>query len=109
MSAPAKRMLPSCGTISPLSRPISVVLPAPFGPMTACTSFATTSKVIASAATTPPKRRVRRSVCNRGLATAPPLEQPADAAVYVDRHQEQDRTEDQIGIFGDAREYLLQQ
>src|SRR5688572_3497987 len=38
---------------------ISVVLPAPFGPMSACTSPAVTSSVTASTATTPPKRLLR--------------------------------------------------
>src|SRR5947207_3860504 len=36
--------------------PTSVVLPAPFGPMSACTSPRTTSSVTSSVATTPPKR-----------------------------------------------------
>jgi len=33
MSRPANRMHPESGVISPASCPISVVLPAPFGPM----------------------------------------------------------------------------
>src|SRR5881394_2336792 len=36
--------------------PISVVLPAPFGPISACTSPRTMSSVTSSVATTPPKR-----------------------------------------------------
>src|SRR5688572_30707346 len=35
---------------------MSVVLPAPFGPISACTSPARTSRLTASTATTPPKR-----------------------------------------------------
>src|SRR3982751_4340786 len=35
---------------------MSVVLPAPFGPMSACTSPRTTSSVTSSVATRPPKR-----------------------------------------------------
>src|SRR5262245_9430401 len=101
-------MLPSSGTISPLSNPISVVLPAPFGPMIACTSLGAIVRLTASAAVTPPKRRVSRSVCNSASATAPPFEQAADAAMHIDRHQQQDRSKDQIGIFGHARQAFLQ-
>ena len=38
MSRPSKRMRPASGAISPASWPISVVLPAPLGPMMACSS-----------------------------------------------------------------------
>src|ERR1700752_5315191 len=102
-------MLPSSGVISPLSKPISVVLPAPFGPMMACTSFGAIVSPMASAAVTPPKRRVNCAVCNNASATAPPFQQSADAAMHVDRDQQQDRSEDQIGKLRHPRQALLQQ
>src|SRR5579863_7059292 len=109
MSPPSKRTAPPCGAISPARRPMSVVLPAPFGPITACSSPGGTASVIASAATTPPKRLLRPSICNSGSATQTAPKQSGDPAVHVDRDQEQERTEDQVGILGDARQRLLQQ
>src|ERR1051325_3466467 len=68
--------------ISPLSaarlpeiRPTSVVLPAPFGPMSACTSPGAMSKLTWSVATTPPKRRVTSLRRSTGL----PPEEAGDA------------------------------
>src|SRR5687768_16580706 len=56
MSSPRKRMVPLSVATLPEIWPISVVLPAPFGPMSACTSPAATSRPTSSVATTPPKR-----------------------------------------------------
>src|SRR5256714_13256859 len=56
MSAPLKMMRPLSVASTPAIWPISVVLPAPFGPISACTSPRVTSKVTSSVATTPPKR-----------------------------------------------------
>src|SRR5437764_7386759 len=56
MSAPLKRMRPVWVGSTPEIWPMSVVLPPPFGPISACTSPRTTSSVTSSVATTPPKR-----------------------------------------------------
>src|SRR5438105_10227465 len=56
MSAPLKRMRPVWVGSTPEIWPMSVVLPAPFGPISACTSPRTTSSVTSSVATTPPNR-----------------------------------------------------
>src|SRR5258707_4317099 len=56
MSALSKTMRPMSVASTPEIWPISVVLPAPFGPISACTSPRTTSRVTSSVATTPPKR-----------------------------------------------------
>src|SRR5579863_2125495 len=109
MSPPSKRTAPPCGAISPARRPMSVVLPAPFGPITACSSPGGTASVIESAATTPPKRLLRPSICNSGSATLAAPKRSRDPAMHVDRDQEQERPEDQVGILGDARQRLLQQ
>ena len=75
MSRPSKRMRPASGAISPVSWPISVVLPAPFGPMMACSSPRGTSSAMSSEATTPPKRLLRPSICSSGSGTAQPRQQ----------------------------------
>src|SRR5580700_5782167 len=108
MSVPSKRTLPCCGATSPAIRPISVVLPAPLGPITAWNSPGGRSSVMASAATTPPKRLLNPSICRSGSAIAAALEQPFDAAVHIDGNQEQQRPEDQSGIFGKPRQSLLE-
>src|SRR3954468_15461208 len=55
MSAPAKRTVPESGRRLPASWPMKVVLPAPFGPITACVSPSTTSKSMPSLARSAPK------------------------------------------------------
>src|SRR5687767_9103565 len=56
MLSPRKRISPESLATLPEIWPMSVVLPAPFGPMSACTSPAATSRSTLSTATTPPKR-----------------------------------------------------
>ncbi len=68
MSLPSNRMRPASGAISPVSWPISVVLPAPLGPITACNSPRSTASEIPSDAITPPKRLVRPSIFEQGLS-----------------------------------------
>src|SRR5712691_3064933 len=56
MSVPSKTIAPLSLPRLPEIWPIKVVLPAPFGPIRACTSPRFTSSVMSSVATTPPKR-----------------------------------------------------
>ena len=58
MSSPANTMRPAFGVWKPEMRLNSVVLPAPFGPITAVTPPSATSRSMASTATSPPNRRV---------------------------------------------------
>src|SRR5277367_5929329 len=104
MSEPLKRTLPLCGVISPATRLTRVVLPAPFGPITALTSPGRISREIASAARTPPKRLVRPAICKSGSATAAAFEQTFNPAVQIDCNNEQNRSEDQIGILCEPRQ-----
>src|SRR5499426_4473269 len=122
MSAPSKRMRPALGASSPVSWAISVVFPAPLGPMTACSSLRGTSSEMASEATTPPKRLVRASICSSGSATAHlrirpaaeprpqgrRLEQAVDAATREQHYQQQQRTQNDLPVFGKTRERLLE-
>src|SRR5512144_940568 len=101
---------------SPESRLISVVLPAPFGPSTACTlprsSASTTSRTAAS----PPKRRDNASVRNTtsfiaGTADQRPAEASRDAGEPAGQQQhEQDdrRAEKKLPAHRHRLEHFLQ-
>src|SRR3984957_14326904 len=87
---------------------ISVVLPAPFGPMIACNSPRATSSETWSVATMPPNRLTRFSTQSRGSATGKPPQQSIDAAAPEQHDQQQQRAHDQRPVFGDLRQELLQ-
>ena len=57
-SRPISSMRPAVGLISPESMLTSVVLPAPLGPMTACSSPWRSEMETSRTATSPPKTRV---------------------------------------------------
>src|SRR6202022_3917696 len=108
MSAPARRMDPECGSNWPVSWLISVVLPAPFGPMIACNSPLATSSETLSVATIPPNRRTSFSTRSKGSATAQPPQQPDDAAAPEQHDQQQKRAHDERPIFCYLRQKLFQ-
>src|SRR3984885_8482547 len=113
MSLPVNRMAPEFGSTCPVSWLISVVLPAPFGPMIACNSPLATSSDRLSVATMPPNRRTRFSTRSKGSAitlsdTAHPPKQPHDAAAPEQHDQQQQRTHDQRPVFRQLRQELLQ-
>src|SRR6478736_5323962 len=97
-------MAPEFGVNCPVSWLISVVLPAPLGPMMACSSPAETSSETLSVARMPPKRRTSFSTRSSGSATVEPPEQPHDAAAPEQYDQQQQRAHDQRPIFGDLRQ-----
>src|SRR5882672_10501258 len=101
MSRPSKRITPASGAISPVNSPISVLLPAPFGPMMACSSPGGTASEMPSEATTPPKRLVRLSIASSASATARALQQTVDAATREQHHQQEQRPEHDLPIFRD--------
>src|SRR5713101_4548241 len=109
MSAPARRMDPECGSNCPVSWLISVVLPAPFGPMIACNSPLATSSETLSVATIPPNRRTSFSTRSKGSAMAQPPQQPDNAAAPEQHDQQQQRAHDQRPVFSDLRQQFLQQ
>src|SRR5262249_41989657 len=124
MSPPSKRIRPESGATSPASWPIRVVLPAPFGPMTACSSPRTTSSMMWSDATTPSKRLARSSICSKASAMTEPrrrigdlyrtpsgrlFEQSVDPTPCEQHHEQQQRPEDDLPVLGDAGQYLLEQ
>src|SRR3981189_3358279 len=103
-------MLPEFGISCPVSWLISVVLPAPLGPIIACSSPLATSSERLSVAAMPPNRRTRFSTRSRGsakeLATAQPPQQSHDAAAPEQHDQEQQRAHDQRPVLCDLRQEL---
>src|SRR2546422_4019944 len=110
-------MLPDVAAKSPESRLISVDLPAPFGPSSACSSPRTSVRLTASLATRPPKRRVsaRASRIASGMAVraeqaAPHAPDEMAQSARKEQHQEHDcRTQPQLPVLGKRREQLLHQ
>ena len=109
MSAPSKMMRPASGATSPASWPISVVLPAPFGPMIACNSPSGMSSVTLSVAMTPPKRLLRPSICRSASATVGPRQQAVDPAAGEQHDRQQHRTQHDLPIFRRAQRRLAEQ
>src|SRR6478735_4057417 len=101
-------MAPEFGVNCPVSWLISVVLPAPLGPMIACNSPGATSSDRLSVARMPPNRRTRFSTRSKGSATAHPPEQAHDAAAREQHDQQQKGPHDQRPIFGKLRQQFLQ-
>src|SRR5262249_46031371 len=100
---------PSSWVNSPKSWVISVVLPAPLGPISAWISPSRTSRSTPSVATSPPKRlrRLRTdrsgSVMARSEAEAP--EQSVEPALREEHDQQQDRPEHDLPMLGPARQH----
>src|SRR3979409_1290884 len=101
-------MVPECGSNCPVNWLLSVVLPAPFGPMIACNSPLETSSETLSVATMPPNRRARFSTRSRRSATAQPPQNPHDAAAPEQNDQQQQRAHDQRPVFRHLRQGLLE-
>src|SRR6476661_7359488 len=102
-------MAPEFGINCPVNWLISVVLPAPLGPMMACSSPLATSSDRLSVALMPPKLRTRFSTRSMGSGTAKPPQQPHDAAARKQHDQQQQRAHDQRPVFGKLRQQLFQQ
>src|SRR6185295_4483756 len=101
-------MAPEFGINCPVNWLISVVLPAPLGPMMACSSPLTTSSDRLSVALMPPKLRTRFSTRSKGSGTTQPPQQTHDAAAREQHDQQQQRTHDQGPVFGELRQHLYQ-
>src|ERR1700738_3101539 len=111
-SSPPNTILPPSGPSSPEIWLISVVLPAPFGPITACSSPGRTSSVTSSVTRSPPKFLVSPSMRSTGSATDHSPQrghEPDQPAGREHRNQHQQRPEDHLPVFGDAREPFLGQ
>src|SRR5271157_6063491 len=102
-------MRPPSGAISPASCPISVVLPAPLGPMMACSSPSGTASEIASEAMTPPKRLLSPSIRNSASGTAGLPQQAVDAAPREQHDQQKQRTQQDLPVFPHAYRRIPEQ
>src|SRR3569832_2795088 len=86
-----------------------VVLPAPFGPMTACNSPSGTAMATSSVATMPPKRLARRSTSSSASAivllprtpheVGQRAQQAIDAAAREQHNDQQERAEHDLPVF----------
>src|SRR6267378_5120257 len=105
MSSPAKRTRPESGRSSPASCAISVVLPAPFGPMIACVSPSRTSRSTPSLARSAPKLFARPRTSRRLFIL---LEQPREAAPEEEDREHEQRPEDDLPVRGPPREQVFE-
>src|SRR3954469_8071877 len=85
MSAPAKRTVPESGRRFPASWLMKVVLPAPFGPITACVSPSATSKSMPSLARSAPTRFVS------GRPSSIRVVVNSSGAAFEEDHREQEQ------------------
>src|SRR3989440_16097 len=110
-SSPANRIVPASGARSPESWPISVVLPAPLGPMIASVSPSATSRSTPSVATRPPKRLVRPRTASSGSAIARDRagQQAPEAAARVEHDEDEQRTQDDLPVHRPRGEDVLEQ
>src|SRR5262245_62409472 len=102
MSAPAKRTVPESGRRFPASWLINVVLPAPFGPITACVSPSATSKSMPSLARSAPNCLVSPRTSSIGL-----VEHARETALEEDDREHEQRAEHHLPVLGPALEQLL--
>src|SRR4029453_12183666 len=102
-------MVPEFGIGCPVNWLISVVLPAPLGPMMACSSPGATSSDRLSVALMPPKLRTRFSTRSMGSATAQPPEHAHDATAREQHDQQQQRAHDQRPVFGKLQKDFFQE
>src|SRR3569833_3649936 len=96
MSLPSRAIVPAVGARKPDSMLKKVVLPAPFGPMTAKRLPSGTSRSISLLATRPSKRLVRPRTERSAIGSALParrllanIGKPGEPLGHVDQHQDQ--------------------
>src|SRR5918999_5379659 len=102
MSVPAKRTLPASGSRLPASWLMKVVLPAPFGPITACVSPSRTSKSMPSHARSAPKVLVKPRTSSIGL-----VEDAGEAAPEENHREHEERPQNHLPVLGPALQDLL--
>src|SRR5215475_10795608 len=93
---PAKRMVPRSGLRKPEARLKTVVLPAPFGPITAVIEPSATAKEAPSTAATPPKALpTLSSSSSTALLVEQQLAAAAEQALGPQRHEQHQQQSDQ--------------
>src|SRR5690349_22121016 len=97
MSSPAKMIRPASGSRLPASWLMKVVLPAPFGPITAWVSPSRTSKSMPSVARSAPKFFTSPRTSSIGL-----VQDAGQAAAEEDHREHEQRPEPYLPVLGPA-------
>src|SRR5688572_26209204 len=108
MSWPEKRIWPLSGIRWPASWLMKVVLPAPFGPITAWVSPERTSRLMPSLARSAPKDFLSSETASSGSVTAS-LENAGQAALEEKHREHQQRPEVDLPVLGPVRQQVLDQ
>src|SRR5215467_12302920 len=103
-------MVPASGLTCPVNWAIRVVLPAPLGPISACTSPRLIFNDTLSVATTPPNRLCKATVRSSASAMAhtPLAKQTVNAAARVEHDQDQQHTKEHGPVLGELAQQLFQ-
>src|SRR5689334_9520749 len=90
---------------------MSVVLPAPLGPMMASVSPCATSRSTPSVATRPPNRLRSPRTASSGSATGAGSagQHARQAAPRVEHHEDEQRAEDDLPVHGPGGEHVFEQ
>src|SRR5579859_3126490 len=99
ISRPSNNTWPALAASSPDSRLTSVLLPAPFGPMTACTCPILQASDTSLSAASPPKWRDNARACRiDSVIRRGPSQQAGDALGQEQRHQHDDDAHRQLPV-----------
>src|SRR5438445_9980725 len=107
-SSPSRRICPEVARNSPESRLRKVDLPAPFGPITACTSAGANDSDTPSTATRAPKRRESCFV-SRTASAMRFSEETGDAAGKEEDHRDDERPDQRIPVGRDLLAVTLEE
>src|SRR2546423_2194647 len=114
ISRPSNWMVPPLGESSPESMLMSVVLPAPLGPMTACTSPGRSSRETSLTAASPPKllespvtRRIGSVIGDLVRLASEAKREPADAARQQEHREHHENSHRQQPMLVEAVEDRL--
>src|SRR5215208_960833 len=99
---PSKVTSPESGGIRPVIKLNSVVLPAPFGPITLRISPGSSARSTPSTAWTPPKCRFSPRISSSGATSGP----PDQAARPEANHQQQQDAVQDVAVVGQGAEQL---
>src|SRR4051794_11831395 len=115
ISRPANAIVPASGRISPANAETSVVLPAPFGPMTAWISPCVIESATSPSASSPPNRLLSPVAASSVSAIAIPADLPADhnqaeqPRFRAQHDNDQQRPQQRRPVLGPARQHAFEQ
>src|SRR5919204_4581506 len=111
MSCPANRIAPASGRSSPASCATSVVLPAPFGPMMASVSPASTSRSTAHVAMSAPKLLVNPRTSSSDSPTGRALvrHEIPESGLGVEHRENEQRAQNDLPVRRPRGENVFEQ